>query len=80
MKCTFCKSKMTGETTNLDLRINDKLVVVENVPAYICHFCGEKVVSPKVVREVERLVRKKMKSRTVKRISVPVMHFRHATA
>ncbi len=51
-KCALCKGIMEERTISLDLRIDGKLVVIENVPALVCSNCGEAVVTPEIGRKL----------------------------
>jgi HTH-type transcriptional regulator/antitoxin MqsA len=46
---------MTEKKVTVDLRIDDKLLVVEEVPALVCDRCGEKVFTPEVTRKLQAL-------------------------
>ncbi len=48
MKCAACHHKMVTKTGEMDLRINGKLYLVENVSYEECPFCGEKVLSAEI--------------------------------
>ena len=45
MKCLYCEGKMEQEPAILDLRVDGGLYIVDNVLAYVCQRCGEKVIS-----------------------------------
>jgi len=48
MKCAACRHSMVRKKGEIDLRINGKLYLVENVSYEECPICGEKVLSPEV--------------------------------
>jgi len=48
MKCAACHHSMVRKKGEIDIRINGKLYIVENVSYEECPFCGEKVLSPEV--------------------------------
>ena len=48
MKCAACHHNMVRKRGEMDLRINGKLYLVENVFYEECPFCGEKVLSAEV--------------------------------
>ena len=48
MKCAACHHNMVRKRGEMDLRINGKLYLVENVSYEECPFCGEKVLSAEV--------------------------------
>ncbi|MDI6791449.1 MAG: type II toxin-antitoxin system MqsA family antitoxin [bacterium] len=68
--CSFCGGEVKDEKVELDYRYQGDLFVFQNVPAGVCQQCGEKYLTAKVAKEIERLIQKKEKwDRT---ISVPV--------
>lgn len=72
--CFFCKGTMEKKNVTLDLRIEGKLIVIENVPAQVCSQCGESVLIPETGEKVEKLVKESLRSKKKFRtISVPVM-------
>jgi len=48
MKCAACHHDMLRKMGEIDLRINGKLYLVENVSYEECPVCGEKVITPEV--------------------------------
>jgi len=69
---------MEEKSITVDLRIGDKLFVVEEVPAKVCDHCGEKVFTPTVARKLQNLVKQRRKAtRTVK---VPVFSLKQSAA
>ena len=48
MKCAVCRHDMVRKKGEIDLRINGRLYLVENVSYEECPVCGEKVLSPEV--------------------------------
>ena len=69
--CYFCKGRVVEETTNVDFWWGKDLKIIENVPAGICHQCGEKYFKAEVYRQMERLA--KGAGPPDRRISVEVM-------
>jgi YgiT-type zinc finger domain-containing protein len=69
---------MEEKSITVDLRIGEKLFVVEEVPAKVCNRCGEKVFTPPITRELQNLVKRRRKApRTVK---VPVFSLKRSAA
>jgi len=72
--CFFCKGSLEEKKITLDLRIEGKLMVIENVPAQVCSQCGETVLTPETGEKVEKLVKASLHSKKKFRtIAVPVM-------
>jgi len=59
MKCTYCKSDLKKGTTTLTFQMEpNQIVVVRDVPAWICEQCGEESVDMSVSKKVEKQVEK----------------------
>jgi YgiT-type zinc finger domain-containing protein len=74
-KCFFCKGKLAEEKVNVDFRWGKDLIVIEDVPATVCRQCGEKYFDAQVYREMERLVKARVKP--LKRLTIDVIKFDH---
>ncbi len=76
--CSFCDGEVKSERVELDYRYQGNLYVFQSVPAGVCQQCGEKYLTAKVAKEIERRIRTKEKwDRT---ISVPVSVFSEEVA
>jgi YgiT-type zinc finger domain-containing protein len=69
---------MEEKSITVDLRIGDKLFVVEEVPAKVCNHCGEKVFTPAVTRKLQNLVKRPRKA--ARSLKVPVFSLKQSTA
>ena len=66
MKCEVCgRGERRDQRIRYSLPLDDKLLVVDNVPAIVCDRCGEVTLSPAVT---ERLKRTAWESRRPARI------------
>ncbi len=65
---TFVHSKV-----KYTLELDDKLIVVENVPARVCMETGEQLFSPETVERLQRLVAGKTRPKRI--MEVPVFEF-----
>ena len=68
--CSFCGGEVKGSNVELDYRYKGELYIFKDVPAGVCQQCNEKYLTAKVVREIERRIKKKEKWEQT--ISVPV--------
>lgn len=68
--CSYCRGEVKEEKVELDYRYQGKLFIFQNVPAGVCQQCGEKYITAKVAKEIERRIQTKEK--WDKTISVPV--------
>ena len=56
--CYFCWRGIVEEKrVTVDLRGGGMLVSLENVPAKVCHECGERYYAASVVRQMEQLTK-----------------------
>jgi YgiT-type zinc finger domain-containing protein len=57
MSCFLCEGKMNSGYATHTVDLGDKgIIVIKNVPAYICAQCGEVWFDGTVTREIERIV------------------------
>jgi len=68
--CSFCGGEVKDNKVELDYRHRGKLYIFREVPAGVCKQCGEKYLTAKVAKEIERRIRTKRKWNTT--IEVPV--------
>jgi HTH-type transcriptional regulator/antitoxin MqsA len=69
---------MEEKTITVDLRIGDKLFVIEEVPAKVCNNCGEKVFIPDITRKLQNLVKRRHKASRI--VKVPVFSLKQSAA
>lgn len=73
MTCDVCRAAVTEGKTKLTVELDDKLVVVENVPAKVCGQCGERLFSPDTVEKLQKTVWEQ--NDPVRIIETPVFDF-----
>ncbi len=56
MKCDVCVSPMRERSVTYTIQMDDKLVVVEHVPAKVCDQCGERLYSSETVERLQKTV------------------------
>ncbi len=52
-KCPLCGGEMQDGITTIPFLINEKVIVIKDVPAEICADCGEAYLKSSVVDKVE---------------------------
>jgi len=77
-KCYFCQGKVFQQQVTLDYRWGDNLVVIKDVPAGVCHQCGEKYLASDVYKELEKLA--KSKSHLMGKMTVDILAFEASPA
>lgn len=71
MKCASCEQQMVEKISELDLRVNNKLYIVNNVKLEECNNCGEQVIDPIISEEIFNMI--KSNSYKVKTLNLPVV-------
>ncbi len=70
-KCHFCGGEVSEKRITVDYRWGEELIaMVKNVPAGVCHVCGEQYFKAEIVKEMERVVQSEDKP--IKIIEVPL--------
>ena len=77
MRCQMCHSDMEEKSITVDLRIGEKLFVVEEVAAKVCNHCGEKVFTPAVTKKLQKVIKRPKAPRTVR---VPLFSLKQSAA
>lgn len=54
--CDVCGGKLRRTVTTYTQEYEGKMIVVENVPAWVCDQCGESYFDPDVVEQVQTLI------------------------
>jgi YgiT-type zinc finger domain-containing protein len=52
--CSFCGGEVKAEMVELDYRYKGKLYVFRDVPAGVCQQCGEKYLTARTAKTIER--------------------------
>lgn len=71
--CFFCGGAVEEQLINREVRWEEQLIILENVPTGVCKQCGEKVVKPDVAHDIDALLQGKKTPQ--KMIQVPVYSF-----
>ena len=57
MTCFLCKGEMKqGSTTHVS-EINNKIIIIKNVPCFKCSQCGETVYTGDVIKKLEQIIK-----------------------
>ncbi|WP_292728839.1 type II toxin-antitoxin system MqsA family antitoxin [Methanoculleus sp.] len=52
-RCTFCKGTLQEGTAEFMARVGDEIIVIRDVPAFICDRCGEACYTVEVFRKID---------------------------
>lgn len=55
--CSFCKGRLHEGKTEFVTRVKCEVIVIKEVPAYICENCGEAYFSPEISRKIDKVMR-----------------------
>ncbi|MCX6679431.1 MAG: type II toxin-antitoxin system MqsA family antitoxin [Methanothrix sp.] len=56
-ECLLCKSKMRDGTTEMVARVGEQVVVIKNIPAFVCPNCDEAYYSIDTQRKIDRIMK-----------------------
>ncbi len=70
MRCDLCEGKVEEKLISYTLFYEGHWIIVENVPAKVCHQCGEKLFAPDIVEKMQNIVWSKQRPR--KKVNTPV--------
>ncbi len=54
--CNVCRGKVERQLTAYVQWYKGRLILIENVPAWVCEQCGETYFDPEVVERVQNLI------------------------
>ncbi len=55
--CSFCKGKLVKGKTEFMARAGNEVVVIKDVPAWVCEQCGESYFTAAVSRRIDAIMR-----------------------
>lgn len=58
MKCLMCKGNMQEKTTNFMVDLDNCVIIIKNVPSFVCIQCGEVTYDYHVTKQIEKIVNK----------------------
>ena len=71
--CYYCGGSVKERLIPREFRWRSKLFIFENVPIGVCTQCGEKVIKPKVAKDIDRILEENKKP--TKMLQVPVYEY-----
>ena len=71
--CEYCGGKIREKIIDLPKKVENKYVLVENVPAGVCTECGSKFYTANVLKTIEETVHGRTKAK--KEFSMPVFSY-----
>ena len=55
-KCSLCGGVLQKGKTELVIRICEEIVVIRDIPAYVCENCGEAYFTPETSRRIDKIM------------------------
>ncbi|MDX2134508.1 MAG: type II toxin-antitoxin system MqsA family antitoxin [Saprospiraceae bacterium] len=62
--CPLCKGKIHKSTTIFSVELNTGVVIVRNVPAWVCTQCGEEWIEDSVAEQLEKITNRARMEKT----------------
>jgi YgiT-type zinc finger domain-containing protein len=56
-QCSFCKGKLVLGKTEFMARAGNEVVVIKDVPAWVCEQCGESYFTAAISRKIDAIMR-----------------------
>ncbi|VVB69170.1 Uncharacterised protein [uncultured archaeon] len=63
-ECQYCSGKLHEGTTDLTVKVDNMIVVIKNIPAFVCENCDEAYYSLETARKIDE-VRKAFRAGTL---------------
>lgn len=61
-KCYFCGGRVTPDFATIPFVVGKSVIVVKEVPAYVCTQCGEAIMDSEVAQVVDQLLKRAWQS------------------
>ena len=55
MKCFMCKGNVENKNTTFMVELDNRIIIIRNVPSQVCKQCGEVTYSDEVAKQLEKL-------------------------
>ena len=56
-RCYFCGGKLKAQRATIPFVMNGSVVVIKNVPAFVCTQCGEAIMDSPIARRVDEMLK-----------------------
>mgnify|MGYP000460202292 FL=1 len=56
MNCFMCKGSLEEKKTTFMVDLGDHIIIIKDVPSYVCSQCGDTSYSDEVARVLEQIV------------------------
>lgn len=73
MKCDLCGGQVVNKQVSYTIEFNERLYIIEHVPARECLQCGERLYSPETVEKIQHAIWQNRKPDKI--IETPVIDY-----
>jgi YgiT-type zinc finger domain-containing protein len=70
--CDFCGGELQAGVTELELRVEGKRLICENLPAQVCGQCGEAYFTAQVSHQIDDIIARHKELQPLRYETVPV--------
>ena len=56
--CSFCRGKLVKGKTEFVVKVENEVLAIKDVSAYICEECGEAYYPPEISEKIDRIIKK----------------------
>ncbi|WP_048152573.1 type II toxin-antitoxin system MqsA family antitoxin [Methanolacinia paynteri] len=62
-RCSYCKGNLKEGKTEFMVRVGEEVIIIRDIPAYICDQCGEVFFTPEISRKIDKIMEDAHKGR-----------------
>lgn len=55
-RCSYCKGNLKEGKTEFMVRVGEEVIIIKEIPAYICDQCGEVFFTPEISRKIDKIM------------------------
>lgn len=55
-RCSYCKGNLEKGKTEFIAHVGNEVIVVRDIPAYVCNQCGEAYFTPEISRKIDKIM------------------------
>lgn len=55
-RCSYCKGDLKPGKTEFMVRVGAEVIIIKEIPAYVCNQCGEVFFSPDISRKIDKIM------------------------
>lgn len=55
-RCSYCKGNLEKGNSECIARVGDEVIIVKDIPAYVCNQCKEAYFTPEISRKIDKIM------------------------